>query len=183
MKQPETPAGLAPRFAAQDIEQILREQGWLGAPVEGEAASGIAFWCEEAASLLGAQGRDRQGLEDLLRLIFHYDAREILGAAESQDVLARQGARDVIRALAHLVLAGPAIDSDRYKEIVSALKEGLHSSGRELFHPLRLALAGRAGQGELDRVILLVDRAAELPFAERVKGTRERMLEFCAALE
>ena len=45
------------------------------------------------------------------------------------------------------------------------------------------ALAGRAGDGELDRVILLLDGAAKLPFAVPVKGTRQRMLEFCAALD
>ncbi len=181
MKPPETQTETPPHFAARDVEQILSEQGWLSLPL-GRAAE-FSAWSEEAASLLGAQARDRQELEDLLRLIFRYDAREILATSESQIVLARQGAREVIRALAHCVLAGPAIDSDRYKEIVSALKRELHVSGRALFHPVRLALAGRTGNGELDRVILLLDPAAGLPFAERVKGTRVRMLEFCAALD
>jgi hypothetical protein len=52
-----------------------------------------------------------------------------------------------------------------------------------MFHPIRLALAGRAGEGELDRVILLLDAAAALDFAVPVKGARRRMLEFCAALD
>jgi hypothetical protein len=181
MKEPEAPPSAPARFAAQDVEQILRERNWLGA--SPEEAAGFASWCDAAASLLEAQARDRQGLGDLLGLIFRYDAREILAAPENQNVLAREGAREVIRALAHLVLAGPAIDSDRYKEIVSTLKDALRLSGRALFHPIRLALAGRAGNGDLDRVILLLDSAAELPLAERVKGTRERMLEFCAALD
>jgi hypothetical protein len=55
--------------------------------------------------------------------------------------------------------------------------------GRELFHPIRLALAGRAGEGELDRVILLLDEAAGLPFAVKVKSVRVRIVEFCAALD
>ena len=55
--------------------------------------------------------------------------------------------------------------------------------GRELFHPLRLALAGRSGEGELDRVILLLDDAASLPFAVPVKSARARILEFCGALD
>ena len=81
------------------------------------------------------------------------------------------------------MLDGPEIDSDRFKEIVAALKEKTGRRGPELFQPIRLALAGRAGGGELDRVILLLDEAAKLPFAARVKNTRERMLEFCAALD
>src|SRR5216684_3296790 len=55
--------------------------------------------------------------------------------------------------------------------------------GRELFHPIRLALAGRAGEGELDRVILLLDEGAGASFAVRVKSARERILEFCSALD
>jgi hypothetical protein len=63
------------------------------------------------------------------------------------------------------------------------LKEDKELRGRELFHPIRLALAGRAGEGELDRVILLLDEAAVLPFAVPVKSVRTRILEFCAALD
>src|SRR5713226_8656099 len=102
---------------------------------------------------------------------------------ESHAVLAREGAREVIRELAHQVLEGPPVDSDRFKEIVSALKERLRHRGRQLFHPIRLALAGRAGEGELDRVILVLDCAAALPSCIAVKGTRQRMLEFCASME
>jgi hypothetical protein len=50
-----------------------------------------------------------------------------------------------------------------------------------VFQPLRLALAGRAGEGELDRVILLLDDAAGAGFA--VKTARERIIEFCSALD
>jgi glutamyl-tRNA synthetase/nondiscriminating glutamyl-tRNA synthetase len=75
------------------------------------------------------------------------------------------------------------VDSERFKEIISALKEGLDIRGRELFHPIRLALAGRAGEGELDRVILLLDEGAGASFTVRVKSACERILEFCATLD
>jgi hypothetical protein len=62
------------------------------------------------------------------------------------------------------------------------LKEELQLPGRELLYPLRLALAGRPGDGSLDRVILLLDEAATLLFAVPVKSARARMLEFCSEL-
>ena len=46
-----------------------------------------------------------------------------------------------------------------------------------------LALAGRAGEGELDRVILLLDEAAGLSFTVPVKSVRVRIVEFCAGLD
>jgi hypothetical protein len=88
-----------------------------------------------------------------------------------------------VRQLALLLLDGGRLDSERFKEIVTALKDGLEIRGRDLFHPIRLALAGRAGEGELDRVILLLDEAADARFAIRVKSARERILEFCARLD
>lgn len=178
-------------FSAADVEAILRERGWLTA----DATPEMEAWLGDAAALLGAQitarsvppGDPRSMLQDLLSLIFFYDARTLLEHVNNQTVLAREGAREVIRELANLILLFPAsenigLDSRRYQQVIESLKTSLNFRGRELFHPIRLALAGRAGEGELDRVILLLDRAANLSFASPVKGTRQRMIEFCAAL-
>jgi len=133
--------------------------------------------------MLGGHAADRAGLAELLGLVFHYDAREIISEVESHVALSRYAARDVIRQVALLLLDGAALTSERFKEIVTALKDGMELRGRELFHPIRLALAGRAGEGELDRVILLLDEAAALSFAVTVKSARERIIEFCSALD
>ena len=76
-----------------------------------------------------------------------------------------------------------AATKDRFKQIIDALKEALPYRGQALFFPIRLALAGAIGKGALDRVTLLLDSAAKLPFREPVKDARHRILEFCAALD
>jgi nondiscriminating glutamyl-tRNA synthetase len=166
-------------FTAGDVAAILQVQGWLAADPSAEQLA----WCERAAALLGPRAADRAALADLLALVFHYDVHEIIARVDSHVVLSRYAARDVVRQLALLLLDGAPLTSERFKEIVSALKDGLELRGRELFHPLRLALAGRSGEGELDRVILLLDEAALLPFTVAVKSARVRILEFCAALD
>ena len=173
-----SPAVAVNPFTAADVAGILRERGWAAGALSPEQTA----WCEHAAAILGTQVADREGLAELLGLVFHYDAREILARVESHVVMSRYAARDVLRQLALLLLEGPALNSDRFKDIVTALKERLDIRGRELFHPIRLALARRAGEGELDRVILLLDEAASAGFAVRVKSARERILEFCAGL-
>jgi hypothetical protein len=173
------PAVAVNPFTAADVVAILRERGWAA----GELSAGQVRWCEHAAAILGAQAADRRALEELLGLVFHYDSREILARVESHVVLSRYAARDVLRQLALLLLDGAPLTSERFKEIITALKEGLDIRGRELFHPVRLALAGRAGEGELDRVILLLDEAAGLPFTAPVKAARQRIVEFCSALD
>ncbi len=169
-------------FTSADVAEILCRRGWLaGAPPPGD--SPLNAWLAHAAQLLGPHASDRDALTGLLALVFDYNVAEIAQRINTHAVVVREGGREVIRALGHLVLSGGPVDSDRFKEIVNALKATLPHRGRSLFFPIRLALAGRAGDGGLDRVILLLDAAAQLPFATRVKGTRERMLEFCAALD
>lgn len=166
-------------FAVADVEELLRESGWLS----GEASHQQTAWCERAASMLGPYAADRAALADLLSLVFHYDAAELMARSDTHATMSRYAARDVLRQLARLALEKTPFDSERFKEVVNALKDRLEIRGRELFHPLRLALAGRSGEGQLDRVILLVDEAAALPFAVKVKSVRERALEFCAGFD
>jgi hypothetical protein len=167
-------------FTGTDVAEILRERGWTAS--ESFSAE-LQSWCERAAGMLGSHVADRAALGELLDLIFHYDAQRVLQRMESHAVLARYGAREVVRRLALLLLDGGALDSERFKEIITTMKEGSDLRSRDLFHPIRLALAGRAGQGELDRVILLIDEAAALPFAVAVKPARARIVEFCSALD
>ncbi len=102
---------------------------------------------------------------------------------ESHIVLSRYAARDVLRRFAMELLDGAPLTPDRFSEIITAMKDSMEPRGRELFHPIRLALTGQAGEGALDRVILLLDAASALPFAVPVKSARTRMLEFCSRLD
>jgi hypothetical protein len=184
---PHTPVEAAPStvnlFACRDVAAILHERAWLEPLRDADTDALLASWCTPAADLLGLHAADRAALAGLLSLVFSYDAHALLREATNQTVLAREGAREVVRELANRVLDGGDVDSDRFKEIIDGMKAALPHRGRSLFFPIRLALAGRVGEGELDRVILLLDAAATVGFAVPVKGTRHRMLEFCAALD
>ncbi len=170
-------------YRASDISAVLIARGWLNESSLCSGSDAFGEWCDRAATLLGPHAPGLDDLAALLDLIARYDAQEILARPESHAVLVREGARDVLRELAAMLLDGPEVDSDRYKQIITALKERTGRRGQELFHPIRLALAGRAGEGELDRVILLLDSAARLGFQQPVKSNRKRILEFCGAME
>ena len=171
------------KFESADVEKILRRNGWLASDWQVEPQGALAAWIDRAALLIGAQSESAGELEDLLRAVFEYDAARVMQLRENQAVLMREGARQVIRELANRVLEGGDIESDRLKEIVEALKIATPYRSRELFQPIRVALAGHPGEGGLDRVILLLDAAARLDFASPVKSARQRMIEFCAALD
>jgi hypothetical protein len=166
-------------YSATDIIALLHENHWLTATPTPEHLA----WAARAAQLLGHYAEDRAALANLLRPVFHYDAAEILQSPDAQAAISRYAARDVIRHLALLLLDPSPFTSERFKQIVTYLKETCGLRSRDLFHPIRLSLAGRIGEGELDRVILLLDEAAALPFATPVKSARTRILEFCSALD
>jgi|SRR5580698_3725194 hypothetical protein len=170
------------RFTIEDIPTILTRRNWL--PAHTTITDELHAWLTRALALLAPKSPTPDHLESLLALVFHYDAAANLALPENRSVLVRTGAREVIRVLANSILDDGGIsDSDRFKAIVDAIKAAVPFRSRVIFHPLRLALAGRTGEGELDRVILLLDPASKLPFSVKVKDTRERMLEFCAALD
>jgi hypothetical protein len=182
MSDPELPAAvqpLPPPLSASDILAILHEQEWLNSDPTPE----ITAWCERAAAFLAHSSTDRAALTGLLHVVFSYDAVHILQLPESHSVIARSGAREVIRHVALFLLDPAPLSTDRFREIIEFLKTSVGLRSRDLFRPLCLALTGRAGEGDLDRIILLLDEAATLPFAVPVKSARTRILEFCAALD
>ena len=82
-------------FTAADVAGILRERGWLQAD-DAEAGS----WIADAVALLGPRAANREALGELLAAIFEYDAHAILSSPENHAILAREGSREVLRALA-----------------------------------------------------------------------------------
>ena len=165
-------------YTGGEVMGILRKNQWIG----GEVTPEIEAWCGRAAAMLGHHATTPEALEALVRFVFHYDANEILATREAHAVLTRHATRDVIRQLSLLLLEPAPFDSERFKAVVTELRDSLEVRSRDLFHPIRLVLAGKAGEGELDRVILLLDEAAALPFGVPVKSVRSRILEFCSAL-
>jgi alkylhydroperoxidase family enzyme len=166
-------------YSAADIITLLHENHWLTTIPTPEHLA----WAERAAQLLGHYAEDRGALANLLRPVFHYDAARILQSPDAQAAISRYAARDVVRHLALLLLEPAPFTSERFKEVATYLKETCGLRSRDLFHPIRLSLTGRVGEGELDRVILLLDEAATLNFALLVKSVRSRILEFCSALD
>src|ERR1700739_611612 len=94
----EHPAHVNP-YSAADVIAILHENHWLtGDPIPEQTA-----WAEHAAQLLGHHAETPAGLANLLRLVFGYDATEVLQSTDAHTALTRYAARDVIRHLALLL--------------------------------------------------------------------------------
>jgi len=120
-----------------------------------------------------------------LALLFDFSPERALSDAQIRDELAGADARGVVSALAGELSGAPRLDRDSFRAAANRVRAHTGQKGKGLFHPIRLALTGRAEGPELDLAVPAIDRGAELPAdagIPRVVGCRERAAAFAEAL-
>jgi len=120
-----------------------------------------------------------------LAFLFAYDAAAALGDAAIREEMRAEGPRAVVTALAEELAAAPRLDRDTFRAVANQVRARTGQKARGLFHPIRIALTGRAEGPELDLAVPAIDRGADLPASAgvpRILGSRERAAAFARAL-
>jgi glutamyl-tRNA synthetase/nondiscriminating glutamyl-tRNA synthetase len=120
-----------------------------------------------------------------LSFLFDYDAAATLSVPAVLAEMREAGAQAVVAALAEELAAAPRLDRERFRAVANQVKARTGLKGRALFHPMRIALTGRAEGPELDLAVPAIDRGAELPVGTTtpgIVGNRERAKAFADAL-
>jgi nondiscriminating glutamyl-tRNA synthetase len=121
-----------------------------------------------------------------LGFIFAFDARQSLGRPDVQEVVGEPGAGDVIHAFAEELEQLPRLDGEAFRAAAARVRQRTGRKGRELFHPIRVAVTGEGGGPELNLAVPAIDRGAQLPAQAglaQVVGCRERAREFAKRIE
>jgi glutamyl-tRNA synthetase/nondiscriminating glutamyl-tRNA synthetase len=121
-----------------------------------------------------------------LTTVFEYDAAKAVAEPAIRAEMLESGARAVVSVLAEELALAPRLDRDRFRAMAGQVKTRTGQKARGLFHPIRVALTGRADGPELDLLLPAIDRGAELrPDAglPRIVGCRERAAAFMRELE
>ncbi len=121
-------------------------------------------------------------LAEMATAVCAFDANVALGRVEVQHVMAQDGAAAVILQLSREISSTDRDVSSEWKEMVATVKKTTGQKGKNLFHPIRVALTGCTSGPELDKLIPLFEIGSELALPLKVKNCRERVLEFCQAL-
>jgi len=148
-------------------------------------AQGLEFLASAMAMASASVDRVNQ-VPARLALLFDYDAEAALRDPRVCDEMQSDGARGVVTALAGELAQSPRLDRERFRAAANHVKARTGQKGKALFHPIRLALTGRAEGPELDLAVPAIDRGAELPAdagIPKIPGCRERAAAFVAALE
>ena len=118
---------------------------------------------------------------DAARIVFDFDVQLALTTPEFQELLANPAALEVLKAFIPQVLAQSTLTYARFREITKAVQKETGKKGKDLFHPIRLAVTGAASGPELEKLIPIYEEGSELPTAQHVKSVTERLWEFAAA--
>jgi glutamyl-tRNA synthetase/nondiscriminating glutamyl-tRNA synthetase len=120
-------------------------------------------------------------LPDAVRIIFEFDAQRAVATPEIQELLADPAALEVLKAFIPKVLAESTLTYERFREIAKAVQKETGKRGKDLFHPIRLAVTGAGSGPELEKLIPIYEAGAKLSLGQHVKSVAERLREFAEA--
>jgi len=168
---------LTPRAKAEEALPHLQGAGFL--PKEMTEAHWA--WLEQAVEALSDRVDTFFDLKESLAQVFDY-ALEELGEEERSDLGSECGGR-VIRSFAELLAGIDRLDFAAFAEMTKTIKEETGCKGRDLFHPLRVALTARGSGLDLDKFIPLVESGAGLEFPIPLQSCSERIQAVLALLD
>ncbi|HEX6805673.1 MAG TPA: glutamate--tRNA ligase [Terriglobales bacterium] len=154
----------------------------LGLPASAVAPQ-IATWLASVTRLLAPSVDRLEQLPEKASLIFHYDAKAALAAPDNAEVLGWPQteavlARFTFKVLEHEDAREGKLTPEEFKKIINEVKAETGAKGKELFHPIRLAITGSHSGPEFDKLIPILEQGSHLALPEHVLSVRERVEEF-----
>ncbi|RRA48549.1 glutamate--tRNA ligase [Acidipila sp. EB88] len=148
-------------------------------PPRGATPPEIRGW---AASLLALFLHSVNQLDELparAGFLFAFDPASIQADPENAAILASEGAQRVLAAFESRLAAytGP-VTAEIFKQWMNEIKVETGIKGKDLFHPVRIALTGAHSGPEFDKLLPVIEHGAEVPLPTPVLSVRERIRAF-----
>jgi len=160
----------APRRLAELCAPFLVQAGYFVEPL-GEAT---LAWLERALDAILKNLDHLDQVPAAAKMIFDYDS----GADDPKHVLEDTAAREVLKAFVPKMLALDEITYEKFREVTKAVQKETGKKGKDLFHPIRVALTGAGSGPELEKLIPIFEQGSRLQLARHVKSCAERLRDF-----
>jgi nondiscriminating glutamyl-tRNA synthetase len=89
----------------------------------------------------------------------------------------------VVKDFAQRIAADSPLIPERFKTVMNEIKTAVGVKGKDLFHPVRIALIGSHSGPDFDKLIPLIEEGSRLALPTHIKSVLERAQEFVAALQ
>ena len=159
---------------------------YFGGLVISESASEAHTWLDKIVQMLAPSVDRLDQLPEKAALIFNYDAKAALAFADNAEVLAGPQtdavlARFVFKILEDECAREGRLTPEQFKKIVNEVKAETGAKGKDLFHPIRIAITGSHSGPEFDKLIPILEEGSHLQLPKHVFSVRERVEEFAKA--
>jgi glutamyl-tRNA synthetase/nondiscriminating glutamyl-tRNA synthetase len=169
----------SPRRLAELAVPFLEEEGYLTADERRNPE--VLAWLGRVLDAVLKNIRSLAQLTEAARVILDFDAAKAVAEQEGQSLLADLGACEVLKAFIPKVLAQNNLTYERFRDITKAVQKETGKKGKDLFHPIRVALTGAVSGPELEKLIPIFEEGSRLPLTHHVKSVAERLREFAEA--
>ncbi len=166
-----------PRRLAELAVPFLQAAGLVNSP----PGPGVLAWIERVLDAVLKNVSLLSEIPAAARIVFDFDAQAALATPEFQELISNPAVREVLAAFIPMTLAESTLTYERFREITKAVQKSTGKKGRDLFHPIRMALTGASSGPELEKLIPIYEEGAKLPLPRHVKSVAERLREFAAA--
>jgi glutamyl-tRNA synthetase/nondiscriminating glutamyl-tRNA synthetase len=164
------------RLAALAVP-VLLAAGRLGA----EPGVKVLAWIERVLDGVLKNISLLSELPEATRIIFEFDAPRAVATPEFQEMLASPAAREVLKAFIPKVQGESTLTYERFREITKAVQKETGKKGKDLYHPIRMAVTGASSGPELEKLIPIYEEGSRLSLGQHVKSVAERLKEFSEA--
>jgi glutamyl-tRNA synthetase/nondiscriminating glutamyl-tRNA synthetase len=154
----------------------LREAGLVGPRLSPEQHQ----WLEKAVEILIEGANKFSELPQKFSLLFEFDPEKL--DEEARNIVQTEEARKVLKLFFQKTSTLKDFSYEIFAGLTGEIKEETGIKGKDLFHPLRVALTARASGLELDKFIPLVEEGSRLNFPRPVKSCLQRIKQISSLL-
>lgn len=132
-------------------------------------------WLEKAVESVIERTDRFSDLPQEFLLLFEFDP-SMMGD-EARKILSTESTARIIKLFCEKISEIGRFDYDKFAAVTKAIKQETGFKGKNLYHPLRVALTARGSGLDLDKFIPLVEEGARLNFPMPVKNCSQRVSE------
>ena len=163
------------RLAALAVEQMQRAS-LLGA----ELPPGAVEWSGRLAMLYAERLPRMADLVQEGAFLFDFAPERSLSDPGVRETFAAKASRQVVEALERR-LGAEALTAPRFQEIAQEVRRETGAKGRDLYHPIRIALTGASSGPELVRLLPVIEEGSRLRLPRPVASCATRVRALLAA--
>ena len=162
---------LAPAELATLVVPHLVARGWMTTLLSPRAKT----WLENLASSLRRYLDRGEDIIDATGVVFDFNPQRDLSEEEFAFLRAEDSAQKVILELRNHMGQVEELDEAAVGRVLAMVGENTGVKGKSLFHPIRLALTGKASGPDLKTLVPLIEEGSHLDLDRAIPGIDERI--------